>query len=105
MGLLYPSGRQIKLALDRSPGAIVNAASYQVNAGIGFAAVIAPIGPAVDLIKLSLKRRVSTKVVDHQLFECNPVFRLRLVFTELLEDLREVGHRLHSALILSWSYD
>lgn len=28
-----------------------------------------------------------------------------LILTELLEDLREVGHRLHSALILSWAYD
>src|SRR5699024_5504501 len=82
----------VELALDRRPRTIVYTARDQVNAGISLAAVVPPISPAVDLIKLSLKRRVGAEIIDHQLLKSDAILRLRLIITQLGEDLRKLRH-------------
>lgn len=85
--LLKARGREIKLALDRGPGAVIHATGDQVDTGVLFATVVAPIRPAHDFIELRLQRWVGLEVVDHQLLEGDAVLRLRLILAQLGEDL------------------
>ena len=51
----------VELALDGHPRAVIHAAGNQVNSRIRLAAVIAPINPAADLIKLRSQSRIGTE--------------------------------------------
>src|SRR5699024_7305551 len=85
-------GRQVELALDRGPRTVVHTTGDQVDTGVRFATVVAPISPAVDLIKLSLQRGVGAEIIDHQLFKSDAVCCLRLILTQLSEELGKLRH-------------
>lgn len=97
--LLLDAGRLlVKLGLDGNPFAVVLAARNKVNACVGLPAVIAPPIPALDLVELRRKHRVSFEEVDHQLLKGDSVLALGLVFTELIEDFAERRHVHHFAV-------
>src|SRR5690625_3458180 len=93
VALLNTGGFFIELRLDSYPAIVINAVCHQVDAGICFASVIAPVAPAIDLIKLAGKRRSSTVEIHHQFLNSNTVLALRLMFAELFQHVTKCSHR------------
>lgn len=87
--LLNASGRLVELRLDGDPFAVVTLTRNEVDAGVGLAAVVAPLVPALYLVELGGEYRVCLEEVDHQLLKRDPVLALRLVLTELVEGFAE----------------
>ena len=95
VGLLEVSGRLIELALDGDPAAVLAAAGYKVNAGIGLSVVVFPVDEASDVLVLFAHRRVIVEVIDHELLKGDAVLALRLVLAQLVEDVGEGRHGLY----------
>ena len=93
MALLNTGGFFIELRLDSYPAIVINAVCYQVDAGICFASVIAPVAPAIDLIKLAGKRRSRTEEIHHQLFKSDTVLALWLIFAELFQHVTKCSQK------------
>ena len=80
----------IELALDRGPGIIIDSMRDQVDAGVNSSAVVAPVSPTANLIKLSFQRGIGLEIVHHQLLEGNAVLCFRLIFAQLIQYFREL---------------
>lgn len=66
---------------------------YEVNAGIRLATVVAPVRPTDDFIELVLESRISAELIHHQLLKRDAVLGLRLILTQLIQNLRELRHK------------